>query len=332
MKTLDVLSIERLGLRAAPAAFALFALLLAPLSAVAADGEDDWTGTAATRPAEESAWRTQARTGFEYQGETKLDRRGDFSYWMVSGGADLSRKLSDDVGVTIKTQYRAVGYDFSGTFVGANSTDPWNTVHVIRVMPTFAFALNESWSILVAPIGEFSGEGGAQFGDALRGGGALAGAWKGESLTVAAGVLALTEIEKDARIQPFILFNWLITDGLTLGLKADTSRGGEFRIQYAFDRMTVAAGIGVRRELFRLNGDRGGLPGTGIRRDGVGEEEATVAKITVGYRVTDTVTLEGYGGVTADGQFRLEDKNGNGLASSDYDDAGFGGVNVRFNF
>ena len=100
------------------------------------------------------------------------------------------------------------------------------------------------------------------------------------------------------------------------------------------ERLLLGAGIGFRRELFRLNDESRNLPVTApiTIKKGVGEESSTIAKFTVGFRATDEITIEGYFGTTVDGEFRLEDKRGNKIASSDYDDSGFGGVNLRFGF
>lgn len=314
-------------------------LLLVPtLPAYADAGGDrmghrhDWTDSGSLRKSSQQAWKLNAWTGFEYQGETDLDRGGDFEYWMASAGGSLARGLGDGFTLALKADYRAVGYDFSGI---AGGVDPWETVHVVRLNPLLTYHLDETWSLLGGPIVEFTGEEKANFGDALRGGGLLGFGYTRKGLFLAAGVIALTEIEKDARIQPFLLVDWRITEALALGLKADNSRGGELRLQYTFaEKLSVAAGVGVRRELFRLNGDNRNAPGPApaIREDGVGEETSTVAKLTVGYRISDRVLLEGYGGITADGEFRLENEDGLKIASSDYDTAGFGGVNLRFGF
>jgi hypothetical protein len=291
-----------------------------------------WTGSETVQKSADDTWKTTAFTGFEYQGETDLDTRGDFDYWMVSAGVNSSGMVSDNTKIALKADYRAVGYDFSGIRGGV---DPWETVHVIRLNPLITYQINDTWSVMGGPIGEFTGEEQAEFGDSLRGGGLIGFGYTRPKLFIAAGVLAMTEIEKDARIQPFVLVNWRIVDDLLLGLKADTSRGGELRLDYSFtDNFSLGGGIGVRRELFRLNDDdkNASGPGNNRRKDGVGEETATVLKITASYRINAMITIEGYGGSTVDGEFRLENEKGNKIASSDYDNSGFGGVNLRFNF
>jgi hypothetical protein len=335
---------SRLRPWAALAALGLALTLLLPGSAIAQSSYSDsdetygpvypsWTGAESHQKSKDEAWKTSAFTGLEFQGETDLDRRGDFKYWMISGGVSTGRMVGDNVKVALKGDYRAVGYDF-GIPNAVVASDPWETVHVLRLNPVLTYLINDTWSILGGPIVEFSGEENANFGDSLNGGGLVGFGYTRDKLYLAFGVLAVSQIEKDARIQPFVIVNWNITNGLALGLKGDTSRGGEFRLDYSFtDNFTLGFGIGIRRELFRLNGDGGPGAGPGTsRQDGVGEEFATVAKITAVYQINKMIAIEGYGGVTFNGEFRLEDEDGLEIAESDYDDSGFGGVNLRFSF
>jgi hypothetical protein len=109
-------------------------------------------------------------------------------------------------------------------------------------------------------------------------------------------------------------------------MEGTNSRGGEIRLGYAIgDNWEVGIGAGFRRERFRLDDD-------GPVTDGVGEEEATVVNLRVAYKWSSNLTIEGYGGTTVDGEFRLEDEDGDKLAKSDYDDGGYGGIRLKFGF
>ncbi len=316
-------------------------LLFSASQATAQDSNDGsgWTGASIYQVNENDrpAWKVDAWTGAEYQGDTDLDGSGDFKFWMVGGGVNASRKAGDNVKVALKADYRAIGYDFNGVIApdAGSVVEPWETVHVFRFNPIMTYEFGNSWSVLGGPIFEFSGEGKAQFSDSVRGGGLIGVGWKGERIFVAIGAIALTELEEDVRIQPFVMFDWAIAKGLSLGLKADTSRGGELRLGYAFNEsISLSGGVGFRRERFRLNGDSGGLPAgfSGLRQDGIGEESSTVGKITMAWNLNERFTLEGYGGVTVGGEFRLENENGNKIRTEDYDSSGFGGLGLRMHF
>lgn len=313
-------------------------LMVAGSSAAQSRGTDSklndasWTGSETVQKSADPSWKTNAFSNFEFQGKTGVDGGGDYKYWMVAGGAGTARMIGEDVKIALKGDYRAIGYDFGG--IGAG-TDPWETVHVLRLNPLLTYLINDTWSVIGGPIIEFTGEEQAQFDDSLRGGGLFGFGYTRERLHLAFGVIAMTEIEKDARILPFILVNWNITDALAFGVKADTSRGGELRLDYAFTKkFKLGAGFGVRRELFRLNGDgpQACAGNSFCRQDGVGEENASVAKLVATFQVTPKLAIEGYGGVVANGEFRLESQAGNKIAQADYDNSGFGGVTLRYNF
>jgi hypothetical protein len=114
---------------------------------------------------------------------------------------------------------------------------------------------------------------------------------------------------------------------------SESSRGGELRLGYRFlEDFEVAIGGGFRRERFRLNDDRGPAPQPFSRRDGVGEEEASVLNARFIWDFMDPLQLEAYIGSTIDGEFRLENKRGDKIADADYDDAVYGGMRLGVRF
>lgn len=272
--------------------------------------------------ADSAAWKSQFFAGFQFQGETDLEKGGDFEFWMVELGLSSSRMLNDSWSLTLTGDYRAVGYNFNG-FVG----DPWEDVHVLRLRPTLTYHFNETWSLMSGLSGEFSGEGGADFGDALRGGGLLGlGYRSSDRFSIVLGAVVQSEIEDDVYVQPLVLVNWGITDALRLSMEGTNTRGGEVRLGYSFnDNWKLGVGAGYRRERFRLNDD---APAN--RVDGVGEEEATVVTARVTYTFDGGTAIELYGGTTVDGEFKLETESGSTIRKADYDDSGFGGILIKF--
>jgi len=275
----------------------------------------------------EGGWTTTGWMGYEGQGDTDLDNLddGDFDFYNIGGGIKSSTMLGDSVKMSLGGDYRIVGYNFSD-FPGP---DPWGTVHVFRFNPMFNYRINEKWSLMGGPSLQISAEAGADVGDSLTGGGAAGVGYKwSDTLSIALGIVVTSQIEDSAWIQPFALITWGITDNLSFGVEARNSRGGEFRLSYALgDSWTLGVGAGLRRERFRLDDD-----GRPLAKDGVGEEEAKVLNLSVKYKFSETLSLEGYGGITVDGDFRLEDEDGDKIAKSDYDNSGYGGIRINFGF
>ena len=120
--------------------------------------------------------------------------------------------------------------------------------------------------------------------------------------------------------------NWGISDNLSLGMTARNSRGGELKLAYALgDRWSLGLGVGFRRERFRLD-DSGDI------KKGVGQEESTVVNLNVAYKMSEKLALEAYAGTTVDGELRLEDEDGDLRGKSDYDNAVYGGLRIKFGF
>ena len=242
---------------------------------------------------------------------------------MFAGGLSSAKMVNDSLRVALQGDYRIVGYDFAGSTV-----HPSVTVHVFRFNPMLTYRLNNKWSLMGGPSLEISAESGAGIGDSITGGGSVGVGYKwSDSLAIALGVVVSSQLEDDAWIQPFVIINWGITDNISLGMEARNSRGGDIRLRYALgDNWELGIGAGFRRERFRLDDSTGKAGG------GIGEENATVVSLLVAYKFSETVTIEGYGGTTVDGDLRLEDKDGKKLGKSDYDNAGFGGVRIKFGF
>jgi hypothetical protein len=275
----------------------------------------------------DGGWKTKSWVGYEGQGKTDLDNGGDFDFWMLAMGLKSSKMMGDSMALTLGGDYRAVGYDFSD---GAAAGRPWGTVHVVRFDPMLTYMMNEKWSLIGGANFQLSAEAGADVGDSLTAGGVMGVGYRwSKTGNVALGVVATSEIEDDAFIQPFVLVNFGITDNLSFNMEARNSRGGQAKLSYALgDKWTLGLGVGVRRERFRLDGSGPAA----LHKDGVGEEEAKVVNLSVAYQYSDALTIEAYGGSTADGEMRVENKTGSSHVKSDYDDAGYGGIRFKMGF
>ncbi len=291
----------------------------------------------ASADSHQGGWKTTGWIGYEGQGETDLDVAGtpdpEFDFWDIGGGLKSQTMLGDSVSMSVGGDYRVVGYNFDGF---GDFKNPWGTVHVFRFNPIFVYKMDEKWSLIGGPSLQLSVEAGADVGDSLTGGGVAGVRYKwSETLSIALGLVVTSQIEDSARFQPFALITWGISDNLSFDVKARNSRGGEFRLSYALgDNWKIGIGGGFRRERFRLDNSLGGSADQEFQRGkgGVGEEEAKVVNLSVAYAFSETLSLEGYGGVTVDGDFRLEDEYGKKIAKSDYDNSGYGGLRINFGF
>ncbi|MGH0030516.1 MAG: hypothetical protein ACQGVC_12045 [Myxococcota bacterium] len=270
-------------------------------------------------------WMPVLRTGMEFQGETDLKdlNSGEFNFWLWNLGGDVSGEVADDVRLGFDADYTVIGYDFDDIATG----EPWETVHVVRLTPTFEISVTDEWSIVTGPFIEFSGEDDADFGDTISGGGLFGVGYRmSDDLSLGLGLVVRSEIEDDVYVQPWVRASWDATDDLNVSLGTGSRRGGQLRVGYTFlDDFEAAFSGGFRRERFRLDD-------SGPTRDGVGQEEAIVGSLNLVWNFFENASAEVYVGLTADGEFRLENSRGHKIIDSDYDDAAMGGFRFRYDF
>ena len=287
-----------------------------------------FSGTVHAQP----QWAGSVTIGADYQGWTDLDGpEGEFDFWHANVHANAARRLSEDSkwSVALEGGYRAFGYRFDGLDnVIPGPLDPWDTVHVVRLSPRMSYAIDDTWSLFGGPIGEFSGENGARFSKSIRGGALFGAQWRpNEKLMIGLGVLGITAIEDDFLIQPVILVNWQINDAWRFTTQSWTSRGGRLEIIYAFAGSWEASLAGGReRERFRL--DRS----TGSYSQGTGEETSLPVTLRLSKTLRNKMKIDVYGGIVVDGELRIEDEQGDGIAVSDFDRSFLGGAALTVPF
>jgi hypothetical protein len=273
----------------------------------------------------QEGWNARLSVGFDYQIDTDLDVGGEFDYWHTNVGLDAGRKLGESWRADLRTGYRAFGYDFSGL---AGGIDPWDTIHVIRLNPVLTYLPSDKWQIWGGPIVEASLESGAVLKDAIRAGGLLGATYQWtESFSIGLGALAVNQIEDGAEVHPILILDWSITEALRFTTRSWTTRGGLFELIYGFgEDWELGLSGGFHRERFRLDS------GPAAFDEGVGEDEATIASLRISRFLGKGVRLDLFGGLTLDGEFRLEDEDGDKVAKSDYDNAAFAGAAISIPF
>ncbi len=283
----------------------------------------------ATSATAEPAWIGDLSIGADYQFNTSLDdANAEFDFWHTNVRARAERRLghSSKWGLSLGAEHRAFGFRFDGLTGGA---DPWDTIHVVRLAPRLSYQINQTWGLFGGPMGEFSGEAGSDFSDAIRGGAIFGAMWRpNDKLMIGIGVLGMNAIEDDFLLQPVLLFDWKITDSLRLTTQSWTSRGGRLELIYGVgDGWDVAFSGGRERERFRLDTNKA----ANISR-GVGEENSIPLSLRVSKTLRSGMKISAFGGVAVRGELRVETADGNNVAVSDYDRAAFAGLSVSLPF
>ncbi|MDQ5988381.1 MAG: hypothetical protein CSYNP_04141 [Syntrophus sp. SKADARSKE-3] len=262
-----------------------------------------------------------------YQFKSDLDGGGDVSAAHYGVGVGGMIPLAEKAGLGVRMTYNREDYRFSETN-GFHVANPWDHVNRVGFSLRLGYQLTDQWSIGAGPVAESAGETGAQFNDTLMYGGIVSAVYRASadfSVGLGAGVFYRLS---QTKVFPSLLISWKIADRLHL---ANGSRLGligpaGLELSYKFaDNWEAAVGGGSRSLRFRLNKD-GSTPG------GIGENSNWPVYARVSRKLGSAVHLDLYGGAAFRGEMKLEDKNGNGIASLDYKTAPVLGINLQADF
>lgn len=272
--------------------------------------------------------RVSLHGGALYQFETDLEESdGEFDVWRAGVGLTARTEFTEEISLSLRGDYQYDLYDFHSETLGDD--DLWKDIHTISVGAIINFEISDDWELFAGPVLQFSFEGGAQGGEAVTFGGIFGVAYRASStLTIGAGFGVTSQIEEVARFFPVFILNWQITDRLAMRNSPLVGAGVRdgLELVYEFDdRWEAAIGGGYYFSRFRIEGE-------GIFEDGVGEDTAIPLWLRISHDCTENFKVNIYGGVLAGGELRLEDEDGDGISSSDYDPAPFVGISGTYRF
>lgn len=274
-------------------------------------------------------------TGFAYQLASDVEDGGDFHLWQawVDGVYDV--EMTPLFSVVARFDYDADDYHFENTpDVNGFPLLQWGLVSTVRFEPLFAFDLHDDWRFFVGPDLEFSFESGANLRDAFKPGGVAAVEWTiHDDLRVGLGVVAVADLDSRAYVSPILLLDWNLTDSLALHMESWSTRGGEIELGWrAIEQLELAASVGYRRELYRLNQRDDGVqpPGTPTPLEisnGLAQDRAYNAALRVSWLPQFGFVQNTFGDLRIDldvaavfaGRLKVVDSNDSTLSEQDYD-------------
>ncbi len=282
----------------------------------------------AREPGAPAGWSVDLQSGVSHQADADIDDGGSFSVnrFYIEGGPGYTLGEGRRVGLSVG--YGIDAYDFSGSG-GLAALGPWDEVHALRFSLPVRWRLDRDWSLFASPTLRFTAESGADFDDAMTGGGFAGVSYRvGDRLTIGPGVGVLTQLEDSVRVIPMLMVDWKIAEGLFLstGRSFGATLGPGLTLAWE-PAPAWELSIGGRAESlrFRLHKD-GKVPG------GVGDDHAFPIFCGALYRFTPRVRAGIFGGVETGGELRLEDASGHTVTEQDHDPARFLGVSVSARF
>ena len=267
------------------------------------------------------AGQLQFGAGFGYRADADIDKGGKSSEVAVRTTASGHYSLNDQFRLGMLMSYQHSYYDFSGSGRPDNGVD----VNLFRVTPLLQYTVDENWSVYGGPSFSYAGENGAEFGDSLTGGGLAGFNYRvDETLTLGAGFGIFSQIEDDVSVVPLVTLNWQFDEkwNWKIGFSEVAANGGlGTEIAYSLGKdWKVGGGVQFTKKRFRLS------------NDGVAEDKNVPIYAKLAWQACENGSLELVAGITAGGQYRVENSNGHKLYESDYDASALVGLRGVFKF
>jgi hypothetical protein len=307
-------------------------------------------------------WKFKLSTSGNYQFETDINGGGKFELYRITGGLNVLYNFNPCTTLDTALGYEYLNYDFSDTgnsqFQGfranpfsprnprlfrryanqygnfsddGNSGFSWNKIHSGVIKSVLRWRESEQWEYFGGPILTIGMEEGADVNDSI-GGGLTAGFkyFHSDTLTIGAGLTGLSQFETgDPLLLPVIILDWKFAPGWQLrNAMNDLGSKGGTGLEVAWrciEPLELVVGAQYMRRDFRLS-ENGAVP------DGIGQERGYPVYVMANLDVVKNVRLSVFGGAIMNGKIRVQDNNGDALASHDYDPAPIAGARLGICF
>ena len=259
--------------------------------------------------------------------ETNLEGGGEVDITRLDGVLSVDSKIRDDLDLSIRLRYGLDNYDFSG--MSNLGTDPWEDIHTLTLNARFQWAMNSRILLFGGPFIQFAREDGADWDDALTGGGFFgATVVQNKKLIWGGGIGITNQIEDDPLFYPIVVLEWKISDRWRLTSRAGPEGITATGIELVYDiGGGWEAGFGGRYEFRRFR-----LDSSGVAPNGVGEETSVPFWGRISLSVNESFRVEFYNAIALGGELKLDSSTGSPLARADYDPAFIVGIVGRIQF
>jgi hypothetical protein len=266
--------------------------------------------------------------GFVHEFSANLSGGGSVSVDRAFAAFKVGFAAGTDVTGSIGVAWGGDWYDFDGTseLSPAPDTAPWSDVQAIALLGRATWKIDERWSTIVGLDLRVAGERNADAGDSMTYGGLGAVSYAfSPKFSLGAGAIISSQIEDSILVIPALVVYWQVTDTVlisnVLGPEVYPTGAGIEAAWRPDASREVAIGGRYESRRFRLDDD-----GPLVRQKGVGEDTGFPLWARATWRFENGIRLDVIGGVSLFNTYRLDDSNGNEIASSDVDPAPFIGV------
>jgi len=261
------------------------------------------------------------------QFDTSLDGGGRFHWNGAIAAGSLYRQFAPQFGAGLSLTYDWQQWSFDNV-TRFGSAAPWRDIQQPQIGATFMYAFSEDVQMMVMPSVSWAYANGASTGDALNYGAvAIVSRDFSPKLTLGLGAAVFRQIDR-TRVFPFIAVDWQIDDRwrLTNPFAAGPAGGAGLELVYkASDDWQVGVGGTYRSYAFRLAQD-GPVP------DGIGENSSIPVFLRLSRNIGKQAQVDLYAAALANGTLKVKNRNGDDLATADYDVAPLVALTLRYRF
>ncbi len=268
----------------------------------------------------EAEWSSRFSSGYYLSTDAELDGGREFSSQNFFISGSTQRTIGNGSSIGLGLNYTAIDYDFSGYAIS-----PWARADFLTLSAPLTMAVGEKGRFnVLGSIGTASEES-ADFSEGVTLS-AIASYMHtfSRALSLGLGSGYVYGLE-DSRFFPLLLVRWQITDHLLL---ANPFRPGPFgpaglELSYRFNEQLDFGLGGVYRNIrFALDANSVVAP------SGFAEIEGIPVFVRVGWAATKAISVDGYLGMTLNGQMNIDDSNGHELTQEDYNAQPIIGLNI----
>ncbi|MBY0307187.1 MAG: TonB-dependent receptor [Phycisphaerales bacterium] len=281
----------------------------------------------APEPTRERFFDTELNITGDHAFSANVDGGGDVSVTRAMGMLWLAHSFSPTLRLSLQLSEEASWYDFSNaTGLIAGSGRPFSQLLETDIAPGVSVKLNDRWTALGGAFFRFAGEGDADVGDSFTWGGYAAASYRAsKDFSITLGVRVNDRLEEDRLILPAVALDWNVSQ--TVRVQFIPAVGGAgFRVTSAInDRWSFLIDGEYQRREFRLN-DEAPLP------EGIVRDSRAMIGVGVVYKPTDKIELTARAGAVVWQEFRIDDRDGNQLATPNTDPAPYIFIGGKINF
>ena len=265
----------------------------------------------------------QFTAAWAHQFNTHVDDGGNFSLDRFRFGLGLPLRFNDQFALDTRFKYQLDAYNFGG------GLDPWGNIQTLTIASLLQYRPDEHWLWYGGPLMRTAVEENANWGNATRGGGALAVNYiADENLSFGGGLIVMGQIEDNTLVLPIFTLNWKFQDDWRLKVGMTDLATAGYGIEAIWDvrpDWQLSFGGAYHKSRFRIEG-------TGPTSNGVGQEESLNLTAAATWAPTKSFSATAFVGLATAGKIRLEDSGGNGIIDHDYDTAPILGLKISTEF